>query len=137
MIQQLMFGGHTVHTSTVDGIDLFFQYLFWRNETTSPRSFTYNYSPGILVGSSIQFGLEQTPYPQKQMTVTINPNSPDSVSSSGSSETPTLNFSGLITQLYVSAVTTDTEGDNFTFRVLNIDGNQNYNRLTPTTMFTF
>lgn len=137
MIQQLMFGGLTIHTSSQNGIDLFFQNLFWRNETTSPRSFTYNYSPGIRVVSSIQFGLDQDPYPQKQMTVTINPGTADSVSSSGSSETPTLNFSGLITQLFVSAVTTDPGGDNFTFRVLNIDGNQNYTKLTPTTMAIF
>lgn len=136
MIQQLMFGGvtTTTHTSQADGITAFFGSVTWRIEPAGTQTFTYTYSPGIPVSSSIQFAIDQINYPQKQMTVTINPGAPGSVATSGSNQTPTLSFSGVIDSLQVFSSTSDPGGDNFSFSVLNIDGGQNYTQIDSTTL---
>mgnify|MGYP003124985510 CR=1 FL=1 len=136
MIQQLMFGGvtTTTHTSQADGITAFFGSVTWRIEPAGSQVFTYTYSPGIPVSSSIQFAVDQINYPQKQMVVQINQGASDSVSTSGSNQTPTLSFSGVINSLDVYSSTTDSGGDDFSFSVLNIDGAQNYTKINSTTM---
>ena len=135
MIQQLMFGGTTttIHTSQVNGINVFFGGISWSLQSSGSGSFTYTYTPGIPVSSSVKFFTENQGS-QKLMYVTINPGSSNSVSSSTGQSYPVLNFSGLITSLYIWFRTTDDGGDSFSFSVSNIDGSQNYTKINSTTL---
>tara|TARA_B100002052_G_scaffold228597_1_gene211151 strand:- start:2394 stop:2816 length:423 start_codon:yes stop_codon:yes gene_type:complete len=124
----------TFHTSNSSGISAFFGGNSWRIETAGAYAFTHTYSPGIPVSSSVKFYTENWTNGQKQMYVTINPGSSNSVSSSIGTEYPVLNFSGVINSLYVWSRTTDHQGDQFGFAVLNIDGSTNYTKINSTTL---
>ena len=135
MINLLLMSGvvtTTFHTSTSSGINAFFTGNSWRIETANSYSFYHTYSPGIPVSSSVRFFAENSN--QKRMYVTINPGSSNSVSSSIGTQYPVLNFSGVINSLYVWSQTTDHQGDQFGFSVLDIDGSQNYTKINSTTL---
>ena len=137
MINTMLLSGvvtTTFHTSSSSGISAFFGGSSFRINTATSVNFTFNYSPGIPVSSSVKFFLTQFNNGQKQMYVTINPGSSNSVSSSIGTEYPVLNFSGVINSLYVWSKTTDSQGDQFGFVVLNIDGSQNYTKINSTTL---
>ena len=124
----------TFHTSSSSGISPFFGGNSWRIETSGVFAFTHTYSPGIPVSSSVKFYTENWTNGQKQMYVTINPGSSNSVSSSIGTQYPVLNFSGVINSLYVWSQTLDPQGDQFGFSVMEIDGFQDYTKINSTTL---
>lgn len=127
-------GISTTHTSTSDGISAFFASNNWYINGANIYTFTHTYSPGIPVLSTVKFFTTNWTNGKKQMYVTINPGSSNSVSSSIGVEYPVLNFSGEINSLYFWSRTTDPQGDSFSSSVMEVDGSQYYTRLSATTM---
>ena len=137
MINQLLFGGTTLHTSSTAGIESFFGGTTWRNNNTAGTTRVYTYTPGIPVFSSVKFFTEQffvSGVQQKKMFVTINPGQSNSISSTFSDLEPVLNFSGLLEELSIFSDTSDPTGDDFTFKVLEIDGHQLFTQIDTTTL---
>lgn len=137
MINTMLLSGvvtTTFHTSSSSGISAFFGGNTWRIQPAGIHTFTHTYSPGIPVSSSVKFYTTNWTSGQKQMYVTINPGSSNSVSSSIGVEYPVLNFSGVINSLYFWSRTTDPQGDNFASSVMEVDGSQNYTRINSTTL---
>ena len=124
----------TFHTSSSTGISAFFGGGSFRINSAGSINFTLNYTPGIPVSSSVKFFLTQFNNGQKQMYVTINPGQSNSVSSAVNVVYPVLNFSGVINSLYFWAQTTDPQGDQFWWSVMEIDGSQNYTKINSTTL---
>ena len=95
---------------------------------TAPRAFvrytTYTYSfvisPGISISSSVEFYCENGG--NKSSRVVMNPGQSNQASSSYGTQFPTLSISGLWTSFQFIYVTADVQGDNFSFRVDDLDG---------------
>jgi len=118
----------TFHTSTAGGINAFFGGYSWSVPSDNNGSFTFYYSPGIPVSSSVKFFTENGG--DKSMYCGIN----GSVFSSVGASYPVLSFSGLLTSIFVYYDTNDEGGDSFSFAVTNVDGSQNYTKVNSTTM---